>query len=206
MPLENARAGALRHSVDYLVGLAKNSRLNALSASLQAEAEAQYKATQQKVRLFGEFQYKAGSWDRKRRVIAKAEHNAHGANPRYVVTSLEREPQPLYEEDYCARGEAENRIKEQQLDLFSDRTSCHEWWPNQFRLLLSSFAYVLLETLRRIGLAGTELARAQAGTIRLKLLKVGAVVVRNSRRVRLWFSSAFPLQELFRHCVACFYG
>ena len=148
----------------------------------------------------------AGSWDRERRVIAKAEHNAHGANPRYVVTSLEREPQPLYEEDYCARGEAENRIKEQQLDLFSDRTSCHEWWPNQFRLLLSSFAYVLVESLRRVGLAGTELARAQAGTLRLKLLKVGAVVVRNRRRVRLWFSSAFPLQALFRHCVACFYG
>jgi hypothetical protein len=100
----------------------------------------------------------------------------------------------------------ENRIKEQQLDLFSDRTSCHEWWPNQFRLLLSSFAYVLVETLRRLGLAGTELARAQAGTIRLKLLKVGVVVVRNTRRVRLWFSSTFPLQAVFRHCVACFYG
>ena len=194
------------HRVDYLVGLAKNSRLNALAASLQAEAEAQYQATQQKVRLFGEFQYQAGSWDRERRVIVKAEHTSKGANPRYVVTSLEREPQPLYEEDYCARGEAENRLKEQQLDLFSDRTSCHEWWPNQFRLLLSSCAYVLVETLRRVGLVGTELARAQAGTIRLKLLKVGAVVVRNSRRVRLWFSSAFPLQALFRHCVACFYG
>ena len=194
------------HRVDYLVGLAKNSRLNALAASLQAEAEAQYQATQQKVRLFGEFQYQAGSWDRERRVIVKAEHTSKGANPRYVVTSLEREPQPLYEEDYCARGEAENRLKEQQLDLFSDRTSCHEWWPNQFRLLLSSCAYVLVETLRRVGLVDTELARAQAGTIRLKLLKVGAVVVRNSRRVRLWFSSAFPLQALFRHCVACFYG
>jgi hypothetical protein len=89
-----------------------------------------------------------------------------GLAPRYLVTSLQREPQGLYEQDYCARGEAENRIKEQQLDLFSDRTTCHEWWPNQFRLLLSSFAYVLLETLRRIGLAATELARAQAGTIR----------------------------------------
>jgi Transposase DDE domain group 1 len=158
------------------------------------------------VRLFGAFQYKAGSWDRKRRVIAKAEHHAKGANPRYLVTSLQSEPQGLYEQVYCARGETENRIKEQQLDLFSDRTSCHAWWPNQFRLLLSCFAYVLLETLRRLGLAGTELARAQAGTLRLKLLKIGTVVVRNTRRVRLWFSSAFPFQELFRHCVACFYG
>jgi hypothetical protein len=195
-----------RHQVDYLVGIAKNSRLNALSAKLQAEAEAQHKESKEKVRLFGGFHYKAHTWDRKRRVIAKAEHHSKGANPRYVVTNLEGEPQPLYEQAYCARGEAENRIKEQQLDLFSDRTSCHEWWPNQFRLLLASFAYVLLETLRRLGLAGTELGRAQAGTIRLKLLKIGAVVVRNTRRVRLWFSSAFPLQEVFRHCVACFYG
>jgi hypothetical protein len=195
-----------RHKVDYLVGLAKNARLNTLSAKLQANAEAQHKETKEKVRLFGEFQYKAHSWDRKRRVIAKAEHNAHGANPRYLVTSLQHEPQGLYETTYCARGEMENRIKEQQLDLFSDRTSCHDWWPNQFRLSLSSCAYVLVETLRCIGLAGTELARAQAGTIRLKLLKIGTVVVRNTRRVRLWFSSAFPLQDLFRHCVACFYG
>jgi hypothetical protein len=158
------------------------------------------------VRLFGEFYYKAYSWDRERRVIVKAEHHSKGANPRYLLTNLQGQPQPLYEEDYCVRGETENRIKEQPLDLFSDRTSCHAWWPNQFRLLLASFAYVLLESLRRLGLAGTELARAQAGTIRLKLLKVGAVLVRNSRRVRLWFSSAFPLQDLFRHCVAYFYG
>jgi Transposase DDE domain group 1 len=195
-----------RHHVEYVVGLAKNARLNALSAHLQAQAEAQCQATQKKVRLLGEFEYQAGSWDRPRRVIAKAEHSAKGANPRYVVTNVAQAPQPLYEEDYCARGEAENRIKEQQLDLFSDRTSCHAWWANQFRLLLSSFAYVLVETLRRVGLAGTELAQAQAGTIRLKLLKIGAVVVRNTRRVRLWLSSAYPWQGLFRHCVACFDG
>jgi DDE family transposase len=195
-----------RHSVDYLVGLAKNPRLNALSAELQAQAERQYDQRKEKVRLFDEFAYQAHTWDRPRRVLAKAEHTSKGANPRYVVTNCEGAPQPLYEEAYCARGETENRIKEQQLDLFSDRTSCHAWWPNQFRLLLASFAYVLVEALRHLGLKGTELARAQAGTIRLKLLKVGTVVVRNSRRVRLWFSSAFPLQELFRHCVACFYG
>jgi hypothetical protein len=195
-----------RHSVEYLVGLAKNPRLNALSAELQAQAEAQYQTRQEKVRLFGEFAYRADSWDRERRVIVKAEHHSKGANPRYLLTNLEGQPQPLYEEDYCARGETENRLKEQQLDLFSDRTSCHAWWPNQFRLLLASFAYVLVESLRRLGLAGTELARAQAGTIRLKLLKIGAVVVRNTRRVRLWFSSAFALQAVFRQCVAYFYG
>ena len=195
-----------RHRVDYLVGVAKNPRLNALSAPLQAQAEAQYQETKEKVRLFEAFEYQAHTWDRPRRVLAKAEHTAKGPNPRYVLTNLDGEPQALYDEKYCARGEVENRIKEQQLDLFSDRTSCHAWWPNQFRLLLSSFAYVLIETLRALGLAGTELARAQAGTLRLKLLKVGAVVVRNRRRVRVWLSSAFPLQEVFRHCVACFYG
>jgi Transposase DDE domain group 1 len=195
-----------RHDVDHLVGVAKNPRLNTPAAQLQAEAAAQYEATQQKVRLFGTFGYQAGSWDRPRRVIAKAEHNAHGPNPRYLVTSLQSEPRGLYEAVYCARGEMENRIKGQQLDLFSDRTSCHEWWPNQFRVLLSAFAYVLMETLRRVGLAGTELARAQAGTMRLKLLKIGTVVVRNTRRVRLWYSSAFPLQAVFGQCVARFCG
>lgn len=130
--------------MDYGVGLAKNARLNALSAELQAQAAAQYQTSQKKVRLFGELAYQAGSWDRARRVIAKAEHTSKGAHPRYVVTNLGREPQALYEEDYCARGEAENRIKEQQLDLFSDRTSCHAWWANQFRLLRAAFASVLL--------------------------------------------------------------
>jgi hypothetical protein len=100
----------------------------------------------------------------------------------------------------------ENRIKEQQLGLFSDRTSCHAWWANQFRLLLSSLAYVLLEALRRLGLSGTQLAHAQVGTIRLRLLKIGAVITRNTRRIRLWLSSSFPLQQLFCSCLVQFYG
>jgi len=129
-----------------------------------------------------------------------------GANPRYVLTNLEGRAQALYDEIYCARGEMENRIKEQQLGLFSDRTSCHAWWANQFRLLLSSLGYVLLETLRRLGLNGTQLARAQVGTIRLRLLKIGAVITRNTRRVRLWLSSSFPLQQLFCSCLVHFYG
>ena len=186
-----------RHEVDYLVGLAKNSRLLALAAESMQSAAAQFESTQEKQRLFAWLDYAAGTWDRERRVIAKAEHSAQGANPRFLVTSLAGDAQQLYDEVYCARGEMENRIKEQQLGLFADRTSCHGWWANQFRLLLSSAAYVLLERIRRVGLAGTELARAQVATIRLKVLKLGTVIVRNTRRIRLLFSSAYPYQQLF---------
>jgi hypothetical protein len=152
--------------------------------------------------VFTEFRYAAGSWDRERRVIHKAEHNSQGDNPRFIVTNQAQDPQPLYDEVYCARGEMENRIKEQQLGLFAGRTSCHKFAANQVRLLLSSFAYTLIETLRRTALAGTELARAQAGTIRTKLLKIGAVVVKSVRRIVLRLSSAYPLQALFRQVAA----
>ena len=189
--------GCDRHEVDYLVGLAKNSRLRALAAEGMQSAAAQFATTQQKQRHFAWIDYAAGTWDRERRVIAKAEHSAQGANPRFVVTSLQGEPPAIYDEIYCARGEMENRIKEQQLGLFADRTSCHGWWANQFRLLLSAAAYVLMETIRRVGLAGSELAKAQATTIRLKVLKLGTVILRNTRRIRLLFSSAYPCQELF---------
>ena len=130
-----------RNDVGYIVGIAKNQRLNALTAQLQRDAEAYFATSGTKVRWFTDFQYAAGSWDCKRRVIGKIEHTAKGANPRYVVTNLKGDPQALYDKLYCARGDMENRIKEQQLDLFADRTSCHHWWPNQFRLLLSSLAY-----------------------------------------------------------------
>ena len=149
------------------------------------------------MRWFDTIRYGAGTWDRQRRVIVKMEYSAKGANPRYVVTSLKGDSKRLYDKLYCARGEMENRIKEQQLDLYADRTSCHRWWPNQFRLLLSSLAYTLLEAVRRLALQGTELARAYVGTIRLKLLKIGAVVLRNTRRVRLLLSSNYPHQRLF---------
>jgi len=186
-----------RNEVGYIVGLAKNSRLNALTAPLQAQAQERFEATGEKQRLFCDIQYAAGTWAHECRVIAKAEVTDKGPNPRYVVSNLEGDAQALYDEVFCARGEMENRIKEQQLGLFADRTSCSGWWANQFRLLLSSCAYVLLEAVRRIGLAGTELARAQVGTIRLKLLKIGTVIVRNTRRIRLFFSSAYPYKELF---------
>jgi hypothetical protein len=186
-----------RHRVGYIVGLAKNSRVQAQAADLVAAARAGFVATGEKQRLFADLVYAAGTWDKPRRVIAKAEHGDLGSNPRFVVTNLDGDAQMLYDDVYCARGEMENRIKEQQLDLFADRTSCHRWWPNQLRLLLSSLAYTLLEAIRRLALQGTELARAQCGTIRLKLLKIGAVVVRNTRRVRFILSSGYPLQALF---------
>ena len=186
-----------RHGVDYIVGLAKNSRLLALAEELNQRAERQYESAQEKQRLFGWLDYGAHTWDRARRIIAKAEQSSQGRNPRFVVTSLAGDAQALYDERYCARGEMENRIKEQQLGLFADRTSSHGWWANQFRLLLSAAAYVLMETIRRVGLCGTELARAQVTTIRLKLLKIGTVILRNTRRIRLLFSSAYPEQALF---------
>ena len=161
------------------------------------KAQTQYEKTGEKQRLFGDIRYAALTWDRARRVIAKAEHTEQGSNPRYVVTNLDGEAQSLYDDVYCARGEMENRIKEQQLDLFADRTSCTRWWANQFRLLLSSLAYLLLEAIRRLGLKGTELARAQCGTIRLKLLKIGAIIRRNTRRIYFHLSSACSYQKLF---------
>src|SRR4029078_9630970 len=140
-------------------------------------------------------------WSPERRVVAKAEHLAKGPNPRFVVTSLPvegRAAQPLYEEDYCGRGEMENRIKEQQLHLFADRTSAATMRANQVRLFLSSIAYVLLEALRRLGLAGTELACAQCQTIRLKLLKIGALVRGTGRKGGVKRSSGSPYAEAFR--------
>jgi Transposase DDE domain group 1 len=191
-----------RHGVDYVIGLARNKRLEKMAEPFMQEAQLQYEQTGQKQRLFTEFSYAAGSWDCPRRVIHKAEHNSHGDNPRFVVTSLSDEAQSLYDHIYCARGEMENRIKEQQLGLFAGRTSCHHFVANQFRLLLSSFAYTLIETLRCTALAGTELARAQAGTIRNKLLKIGAVVTTSVRRIVLQLSSAYPLKDLFQKVVS----
>ncbi len=186
-----------RHGVGYITGLAKNARLGVLAKRWMKAAQKGFAATGDKQRLFGEFAYAAGTWKRTRRVIARIEHGPKGANPRYIVTNLEGEGQALYEKLYCQRGEMENRIKEQQLDLFADRTSCHDWWPNQFRLILSSLAYTLIEAIRRRALTGTQSARAQAGTIRLKLLKIGAVVIRNTRRVTLHLSTACPDKALF---------
>ena len=185
------------HEVGYIIGLAKNKRLNRLTASLQDEAAACFAATGHKVRWFTDFQYAARSWDGARRVIAKIEHSQHGVNPRYVVTNLEGDAKQLYDKLYCARGDMENRIKENQLDMFGDRTSCQHWWPNQFRLLLASLAYTLIEAIRRIALKGTELANAYVGTIRLKRFKIGAVILKNTRRIRFLLASGCPYKELY---------
>lgn len=190
------------NSVDYIVGLARNAAVTRLAEDLIFLAKAEFDCTGEKQRLFDQITYGAQAWKKQRRVIVKAEHSKRGSNPRYVVTNINDDPQQLYDEVYCQRGEMENRIKEQQLDLFADRTSCHNWFPNQLRLLLASLAYTLTMTIRRLGLAGTDMARATCGTIRLKLLKIGAVIISNTRRVRFLMSSAYPFQDFFRTVAA----
>ena len=184
------------------MGIAGNDRLRELASPLIERADRNYEATRTKQRLFGSVHYGAYSWDRPRRVIVKAEHNALGANPRFVVTNLEQTDRYLYDRIYCARGDMENRIKDQQLDLFAGRASCHRFWANQFRQLLSGLAYTLIEGLRRLALSNTALATASPNRIRLTLLRIGAVVVRNTRRIRLMLSSACPHQDLFRAVAA----
>jgi hypothetical protein len=187
--------------VDYLFGLARNSRLVEALAIDLALVEAECQATGKPARRFKDFFYATrDSWSRRRRVIGKAEHLPKGANPRFVVTSLKRkavDAKTLYERVYCARGDMENRIKEQQLDLFADRTSTATMRANQLRLWFSSFAYVLIEAVQRVGLGHTEFANATAGSIRLKLLKIGARVTVSVRRVKIAMASACPHQAEF---------
>ncbi len=186
-----------RRNVSYIVGIATNSRLEKLALKRRHEAAVRFRDTRVNPRLFTSFEYAAKSWKKcKRRIIAKCEFSYQGPNNRYVVTNLPGAPKWLYDRRYCLRGEMENRIKEQKW-LFSDRTSCHEWWPNQFRLLLSGLAYVLLERLRSGYLRGTRYVRAQVTTLRLRLLKIGAVVTRNTRRIRIMMSSHYPDQVLY---------
>ena len=187
-----------KHGVFYIVGLTKNSRLKKMAEPFVRQAQEQFKAEAVKQRLFADVQYAAYTWDKRRRVIVKAEHLQQGPNLRFVVSNLEGEPQALYDGLYCKRGECENRIKEQQLGLFADRTSCHQFVPNQFRVLLSAAAYVLLQHLRQDALAGTELAEAQVPIIRTRLLKIGALVKRSARRIVLHLAGGYPMQDLFR--------
>ena len=187
-----------RQGVYYIVGIAKNEALLRKIAEPMSIVQQLYELTGQKQREFFRFHYAAGTWTTRRQVIAKLEVTAKGQNPRFIVTNLQQDKQWLYNRLYCARGDMENRIKEQQLGLFADRTSAHHWWTNQFRLMLSGLAYVLMDGIRRLSLKGTELARAQMTTIRLKLLKIGGVILRNTRRIRFLLSSAYPYQELFQ--------
>ena len=190
-----------QNQVDYLFGLAKNQRLLKIVGGELQRAKEQFQTTGQPARVFKDFTYQTRkSWNRERRVVGKAEHIAKGSNPRFIVTSLtstQFDGQTLYEQEYCARGQMENYIKEQQLFLFSDRTSCHTMRANQIRLLLSTVAYIVVRALREFGLHGTEVARAQCDTIRLKLFKIGAIVRCSVRRVVVSLSESHPFRDLF---------
>lgn len=187
-----------KQGVSYIIGLAKNSRLKQMALPWMQQAQQQFEGEHAKQRLFGQVNYAASTWDQERRVIVKAEYLKQGPNLRFVVTNLEGQPQQLYDDVYCQRGEAENRIKEQQLGLFADRTSCHDFEANQFRVLLSAAAYVLLQHLRQEALAGSELADAQVSTIRTKLLKIGGLIKYSFRRIVLHLAGGYPMQTLFR--------
>jgi hypothetical protein len=190
------------NGVDFLFGLARNTRLVGEIESELAQAEEESRRTGQPARRFRDFTWATrDSWSRERRVVAKAEWTQGEANPRFVVTSLtrgEHEARHLYEKVYCARGEMENRIKECQLDLFADRTPARTMRANQLRLWFASIAYVLLCALRRIALRHTPFARATCATIRLKLLKISALVRISVRRIKLAMPSAFPYQAEYR--------
>jgi hypothetical protein len=187
--------------VDYVVGMARNKRLEGLVAGALAEAKQQFESTQRPARVFLEFEHEtlSGSWSKKRRVVAKAEHIDGKSNPRFIVTSLAPESwekQKLYEDLYCARGDMENRIKEQFV-LFADRVSAATMRANQLRIYLSVIAYTLMSGLRRLGLRATALATAQVGTIRLRLLKIAALVRVTVRKVWVRMASSYPYQALY---------
>jgi hypothetical protein len=188
--------------VDYVLGLAKNSRLNQQIEAEMAQAQQLQQESGQAARVFKDFRYRTRkSWSCERRVVGKAEYLAKGENPRFIVTSIsseEKDARTLYEDFYCARGDMENRIKEQQLGLFADRTSTAWMRSNQLRLYFSSFAYILMQRLRRLGLEGTELAQAQCDTIRLKLFKIGAQIEVTVRKVWISFSESCPYLGLFQ--------
>ncbi len=189
------------HGIDFVFGFAKNERLKAMIAQELQHAKERYEQTKEASRVFKDFRYRTlESWTRERRVVAKAEHLDKGPNPRFIVTSIEIQridAQILYEQLYCARGDMENRIKEQQLWLFADRTSTGKMRANQIRLYFSSAAYMLMQALRRLGLRGTQMAAAQCNTIRLKLLKVGAQVKITVRKVWISLAGGYPYVDLF---------
>ena len=188
--------------VDYVLGLPRNKRLVKVIAKEMHEAKTMFEQTKQPSRVFKDFTYKTRkSWSRERRVVGKAEHLNKGENPRFVVTSIAADAvaaQPLYERDYCGRGDMENRIKEKKLFLFADRVSCATMRANQVRLCLSTVAYIVMRSLRSLALKGTDMATAQCDTIRVKLLKIGAVIKVSVRRVVVALSEACPFQEVFQ--------
>jgi hypothetical protein len=191
-----------RADVHYIIGLARNPRLQQRTEFLELAMKDEYDGSGCKQREVGEFMYAAQSWVRERRVITRLEYGEQGNNPRYVVTNLTGDAQVLYDQLYCQRGEAENRIKEAQVGLFATRTSCHHLQSNQLRVLLAALGYVLIERLRALALQGTALACAQVDTLRIKLLKLAAVVTRNTRRIRLYLASNWPSADIFAHAMS----
>lgn len=189
-----------RHRIHYVIGLITNERLKAKAADLLEKANQSFQESKEKQRLFSSFHYRAESWHRYRRVIAKVEYTDKGSNQRFVVTNLSLRPQRVYDEIYVLRGETENRIKELKLEIKADRLSCHRFLANQFRLYLHTFAYCLFWLLRG-HLKGTELAFAQVATLRLKLLKIGARIRETSRRVWIHMASGYPYQQLFCYVI-----
>jgi hypothetical protein len=184
----------------YVIGLARNARLERAVAADEARLRGAFEATGVKQRQCIEMRYAAGSWALERRVVARLEYGDKGNNPRYVVTNLaidEFDANALYDTLYCARGEAENRIKEVQLDLFGTRASCHRFLANQFRLLLAALSYTLMQAVKRLALTGSDLSRANTQTIRTRLMKIGASIDQNTRRIRVKLASNHPLRALF---------
>ena len=189
------------HGVDYVLGLARNARLERMIAGEMEQACAESKHTAQPSRLYKDLDYRTlDSWSRSRRVVGKAEYLIDKPNARFVVTSRSIESvdaKELYDTEYCGRGDMENRIKEQKSFLFSDRTSAATMRANQLRLTFSSVAYMMMSALRRLGLKGTDLAKAQCDTIRLKLFKIGARITITARKIWISFSSSYPMADLF---------
>jgi hypothetical protein len=194
-----------KRGIDFVLGLARNSILEGMIASDMDESKRCFQRTRKAAKRYRNLRYQTQrTWSRSRRVVAKAEYLSKGENPRFVVTSIRRfeaDAKSLYEKMYCARGNMENRLKEQQMGLFSDRTSTHRMRSNQLRLYFSSIAYVLMNELRRIGLQKTDFASAQCWTIRERLFKIGAVVTVTFRRIRLSMSSGYPWREIFTNCL-----
>ena len=186
-----------RNDVGYVIGVARNTRLHKQVEFWERRLAAAFKKSGEKQRAIREFRYAADSWGIERRLITRLEFGDQGTNPRFVVTNLDLPAEILYDELYCLRGEAENRIKETQLDLFGTRASCHKFHANWLRLMFAALAYTLIQRLRDTALVGTELARATAASIRVRLLKIGAAILRNTRRIRIMLASHHPLRVTF---------
>lgn len=191
-----------RSDVHYVIGVARNARLHRAVEHWEDELREAFEQTGIKQRCIREFRYGARSWKAERRLITRLEYGHQGINPRFIVTTMREDPTFLYDRLYCQRGEAENRIKEAQLDLFGTRASCQKFLANWLRVMLAALAYTLMQHLKRLALKNTELERASSNTIRVRLLKIGAAIIRNTRRIRILFASHHPLRETFQKAVS----